>query len=191
MIDELIEMVKFIFGFLPWMLFLFLPTNSWDQLRQAVLICFIASVVFGFKTLLKGFILQVATVGFFLFCVISFYGFNWIWLAMHMGIIANGFLVGIIWFTILTGNPFTLQYAREGLPKELWNDEGFIRGCRSIAIFWGILLLFPTAFEAFRLSYPKVLPDRFYFFQSLFFIAVGVCYTTIFKHIKRKQRQAI
>jgi len=191
MLSELIEIIKFIIGFLPWILFLFLPTNSWGQLQRAVLICLILSVIFGYKALYKGFILQWATLAFFLFCAISFYAFNWVGLAKNMALVANGFLDGIIWFTVLTGKPFTLQYARAELPKELWNDEGLIRSCRTIAIFWGILLLIPTGFETFRLSYPNALPARFYFFQSIFCISVGVCYTQIYKHISRKQRQTL
>lgn len=189
MLGELIDIFKFLFGFLPWILFLFLPTNGWDSLRRAVLICLIASVVLGFKTLRKGFILQWATVIFFLFCAIAFYVFNWVWLAKHMGIMANSFLDGIIWFTVLIGKPFTLQYARAELPENLWHDEGLIHTCRFIAIFWGILLFIPTSFEAFRLSYPDALPDFFYFCQSLFCITIGASFTTIYKRIKRKQRQ--
>ncbi|MDP3981394.1 MAG: hypothetical protein Q8Q33_08290, partial [Chlamydiota bacterium] len=158
MIGELVEIVKFIIGFLPWILFLLLPTHGWDPLRKAVAICLAVSVIFAWNVLRKGFILQWATLLFFLFCTISFFGFRWIWLAKHMGIIANGFLVGVIWFTVLIGKPFTLQYARADLPKERWHDESLIRGCRFIAIFWGTMLLVPTAFSAFRLFYPSALP---------------------------------
>ncbi len=191
MMHELQELVRFLLGFLPWILFLFLPTDGWEPLRRAVVVCLAASLVFGWKALRKGFILQWATLGFFLFCTISLYGFMWIWLAKHMGIIANGFLDGVIWFTVLVGKPFTLQYARADLPRELWYDEGLIRGCRLIAIFWGALLLVPTAFNAFRLLYPAALPDRFYFYLSLFCITFGICYTTFYKRKKREQREAM
>lgn len=107
-----------------------------------------------------------------------------------MAVIANAFLAGIVWFTIIVGKPFTLQYARAELPKERWNDQGLIRTCRSIAVFWGILLLVPTLLNAFRLYYPSLLPDYFYFDMSLLCIAVGTAYTTYFKHNKRKERMA-
>jgi hypothetical protein len=191
MIGELLEIAKFILGFLPWILFLVLPTDGWDPLRRAVVICLAVSVISAWKAPRKGFILQWATLVFFLFCTISLYGFRWIWLAKHMGIIANGFLDGLIWFTVLIGKPFTLQYARADLPQEQWYDEGLIRGCRFIAIFWGTLLLVPTAFNAFRLFYPVALPVRFYFYLSLFCIIIGISYTTFYKHKKRKQREAM
>jgi hypothetical protein len=190
MIDELLDMAKFIAGFLPWILFLFLPTDGWDPLRHAVVICLAASIVFAWKALRNGFVLQWATLVFFLFSALSLYGFRWIWLAEHMGIVANGFLAGVIWFTVAIGRPFTLQYARADLPKERWHDEGLIRGCRSIAVFWGTLLLVPTAFSAFRLLDPEALPARFYFCLSLSCILFGIAYTTWYKRRKRKQREA-
>lgn len=191
MIQELQEFVKFIYGFVPWILFLFLPTDGWEPLRRAVVVCLAASLVFAWNTLRKGFILSWATLGFFLFSAIAFYGFDWIWLAEHMGIIANGFLDSVIWLTVLIGNPFTLQYAREELPRERWYDEGVIRTCKSIAIFWGALLLVPTTFSAFRLLYPTAFPAEFYFYLSLLCVAIGAAYTTIYKRKKLEERQAM
>ncbi|MEW6365935.1 MAG: hypothetical protein AB1714_15000 [Acidobacteriota bacterium] len=190
MIGELVDIAKFMLGFLPWILFLLLPTDGWDPLRRAVVICLAASVIFALKALRMGFILQWATLAFFLFCATSLYGFRWIWLAKHMGIIANCFLAGVIWFTVLIGKPFALQYARADLPQERWHDEGLILGCRFITVFWGTLLLVPTAFNAFRLSFPVALPDRFYFYLSLSCIIIGISYTTMYRRKKRKQREA-
>lgn len=191
MLTELAEIAKFILGFLPWILFLLLPTDGWEPLRRAVAICLAASVMFAWKDLRRGFILQWATALFFLGCVVSFYGFRWIWLAEHMGIAANGFLAGVIWLTVLIGKPFTLQIARADLPRERWNDAGVIRSCRFIAVFWGILLLVPTAASVFGRLYPQALPQRFYFYLSLCCIAVGIVYTSYYKHTKRKQRQSL
>ena len=189
MLDEIKGIAKFLLGFLPWILFLFLPTDGWEPLRRAVAICLAVSIVFAWKALRKGFILQWATLVFFLFCVISLYGFKWIWLAKHMGVTANSFLAGIIWLTVLAGKPFTLQYAREDLPRERWNDASLIKSCRFIAIFWGILMLVPAAFNTLKLLQPELLPSKFYFFLSLSCIIIGISYTTYFKSMKRKQRK--
>ena len=191
MIEELLEIAKFVLGFLPWILFLILPTNSWNQLQRAVAICLAISVIFAWKELRKGFILQWASLVYFLFCAMALYGFRWIWLAEHMGIIANGFLAGVIWFTVLIGTPFTLQYARADLPQEQWYDEGLIRSCRFIAIFWGTLLLIPTASSVFRLYYPVALSNRFYFYLSPFCIIIGISYTSFYKRMERKKREAM
>lgn len=191
MMDALIDIGRFIIGFLPWILLLFLPTDGWEPLRRAVLICLAASIVFSLKALRERFILQWTSVAFFLFCAISFYGFNWIWLANHMSVIANVVLDAIIWLTVLAGKPFTIQYAQAEAPREVWNTEAFIRGCRAIAIFWGALLLVPSAFSIFRLLYPAALPKPFYFFLTLFCMIFGIVSTTLFKRSKRKQRMAL
>lgn len=191
MINELIEILKFVLGFLPWILLLLLPTDGWDALRKAVVVCLIASVVSSWKELRKRFILQWCTLAFFFFCAVAFYGFEWVWLARHMGIVANGFLAGVIWFTVLIGQPFALQYARADLPQERWYDTELIRGCRFITIFWGTLMLVPTALSVFQCFYPVALPDRFYFYINLLCIIFGVLYTTSYKRRKRKQREAV
>jgi hypothetical protein len=188
-VRELLEIAKFILGFLPWILFLLLPTDGWEPLRRAVVICLAVSIIFTWKGLRKGFILQWGTLLFFLFCTISLYGFSWIWLAGHMGIIANSVLTGIIWITVIIGKPFTLQYARADLPREQWNDKQLVRGCRFIAVCWGILLLIPTVLSFFRFFFPIALSDAFYFYISLFCIIIGISYTTYYKSRKRKQRE--
>lgn len=189
--DELLDIAKLIIGFFPWILFLFLPTDGWEPLRRAVLICLVVSVVFSWKALRDRFILQWTTSAFFLFCAISFYGFEWVWLANHMSIIANLVLDGTIWLTVAAGKPFTLQYAQAETPQEFWDTEAFIHGCRSIAIFWGALLLVPSAVSIFRLLYPAALPKAVCFLATLTCMIFGITYTTFFKRRKRRQRMTL
>lgn len=191
MLRELREIASFILGFLPWILLLVLPSRSWDQFRRVVAICLVVAVVLGWKQLRKGFLLQWATVAFFLVSTVSLYELAWVWLAEHMGIIANALLAGIVWFTILVGKPFTIQLAREDTPPERWHDEAFTSACRFIAIFWGLLLLVPTAAAIFRAVYSHALSDHFYLYLSLSCIAVGTVFTSVFKRIKRQQREAM
>ncbi|MDD5035427.1 MAG: hypothetical protein PHE55_11795 [Methylococcaceae bacterium] len=189
MLKELQELASFVLGFLPWILFLVLPSNGWDALQRSVAICLVASVAIGWKALRKGFVLQWATVAFFLFSAASLYAFKWIWLAENMGIIANSLLTGIIWLTILIGKPFTIELAREEVPQELWHDEKFMSTCRFIAVFWGMLLLVPTAASVFRVFYSQAFPDRFYLYLSLCCIMAGTAFTSFYKRMKRKQRE--
>ncbi|HOO78640.1 MAG TPA: hypothetical protein PLI51_10515 [bacterium] len=190
-IAELKETGKLALGFMPWLLFLFLPTGGWNELRRAVPICLAAALLFGWKSLRRGFILQWATLAFFLFVTVALYGFAWVWLAENMAVVANAFLAGTIWATVLAGRPFTLQYAREGLPRDRWYDPALIRGCRSIAVFWGALLLVPTACNLFRDFRPAALPDKFYFAVSLGCIVLGFAYTVWYRRRKRRQHAAV
>ena len=97
MISELLDTAKFLLGFFPWILFLLLPTNSWDQLRGVVVICLAASVIFGWKELRKGFILQWASLLFFLFCVILGYGFYENWKAASLILLCFGMAGMTFW----------------------------------------------------------------------------------------------
>jgi hypothetical protein len=190
MIEAVLDIARFLVGFLPWILFLFLPTEGWEPLRRAVLICLAASVVFSWKALRERFLLQWTSTMFFLFCALAFYGFNWVWLARHMSVVANLVLDGTIWLTVVAGRPFTLQYAQLETPREFWDTQAFRSGCRSIAIFWGVLLLVPSVFSIFRLFSPGALPNAFYFLLTIFCMVFGIVSTTIFKRVKRKQRMA-
>jgi len=52
------------------------------------------------------------------------------------GIIVNSALAGIVLFSIIIRSPFTLQFAKELVPKEKWDDPGFLLGCNISAVFW-------------------------------------------------------
>ncbi|MFH1877876.1 MAG: hypothetical protein ABH883_03625, partial [Candidatus Omnitrophota bacterium] len=151
---ELKELLKFIMGFMPWILFLFLAGHTLAGLERAIVICLLASLIFGFRQLRKGFVLQWGTLLFFACCAIVINFMKVTVFAKHMGIIVNGFLASIIWITILVGKPFTLQYARAELPKERWNDPRLVQGCRFMAMIWGILLTFSTIVACFRALNP-------------------------------------
>lgn len=184
------ETIKFIFGFMPWIVFLFISGHSLSSLERSLLICLAVCLVFGFQDLLRGFLLQWGTLLFFVSSTILVNGFKIVWIAVYMGIIANAYLAFIMWTTIFIGKPFTLQYARAGLPKELWYDENIIRGCRFIAIVWGVLMLVATGVSLFKYTHPGLLPEWIYFDISIGLIIFGIAFTSIYKQMKKEQRKA-
>jgi hypothetical protein len=184
------ETIKFIFGFMPWIVFLFISGHSFSSLEHSLLICLAVCLVFGFQDLRRGLLLQWGTLLFFVSSTILVNGFKIVWIAVHMGIIANAYLAFIMWTTIFIGKPFTLQYARVGLPEELWYDENIIRGCRFIAIVWGVLMLTTTGVSLFKYTLPGLLPEWIYFDISIGLIIFGIAFTSIYKQIKKEQRRA-
>ena len=189
--DELIALAKFLLGFMPWLLFLFLSGHTLASLERSIIICLLASVMFGFKELRKGFILQWGTLLFFIVCAITIIFMKSIFVAKNMGLISNGFLACIIWATIFIGKPFTLQYARADLPKERWDDPALIRSCRFIAIIWGLLLTFSALISCFRILNPGLFPDRVYFDISIVTILGGSIFTTLYTKYKRKNQRTV
>jgi len=179
------EVITFMLGFMPWILFFFISGHSLSSLERALIICFVVSFVIGFQDLRKGFFLAWGTISFFILCIILINGYKVTWFATHMTILANGFLASIMWVTIILGNPFTLQYARAEIPKELWYDENVIQGCRLIATVWGILMSIATGTSFFAFSHPGLLPSWIYFDISLAIMISGTLFTSIYKHHKK------
>jgi carotenoid cleavage dioxygenase len=185
---ELIESVKMMIGFMPWILFLFIGGNSLSSLERAILICLGACLVFGFSDLRRGFLLAWGSLSFFVLCAILINGFKVLWLATYMSILANAYLALIMWLTIFLKNPFTLQYARSSLPEELWHDDNVFKVCQFIALVWGCLILASTAISTFKFTHKDLLPEWVYTNISIGIMISGVAFTAIYRHIKKKQR---
>jgi carotenoid cleavage dioxygenase len=188
-IPDLKELGLLMLGFLPWMLFLFLSGNTMSSLEIAIVISLVASVTLGFGDLKRGFILSWGTTIFFLICLILVDFLNNVWMAREMDLVSNVALSTIMWFTILIGKPFALQYAKRGMPKEKWNDEHFIRGCRYITVVWAFLMTFAVLISILKRTTWLPFPNWVYFDLTLLNIVVGLTFTTIFKRKKRLQRE--
>ena len=188
-IPDLKELGLLMLGFLPWMLFLFFSGHTMLSLKIAVIISLVASVTLGFGDLKRGFILQWGTCIFFLICLIMVDFLNNKWIAMEMDLVSNLALSAIMWFTVLIGKPFALQYARRGLPRELWNDEKFIRGCRFITVVWACLMTFAVLISILKRTTWLPFPNWVYFDINILNIVVGLTFTSIFKRNKRLQRE--
>jgi hypothetical protein len=185
---DLIEILQFLLGFASWIVFLFLSGNTFTSLERALVISFIISVIFGYKQLRGGFILQWGSVIFFAWCIIMVNFLQNVTVAKNMGIIANGFLGSIIWLTILIGKPFTLQYAQADLPKEEWNDPALVQSCRFMAIVWGSLMVFSTFVSCFKVMRPGLYPEIVYSGISIGTIMGGTLFTQFYKKYKRSLR---
>ena len=185
--QELKELAKFLLGFMPWLLFLFLSGPTLASLERSIIVCLLAGVIFNFGELRKGFILQWGTLLFFVACAIAVNFSHSLFVAKNMGIISNGFLASLIWGTILIGKPFTLQYARADLPEERWGDPALIQSCRFIAIVWALLLTFSALVASFKVLNPTLFPDWIYFVISMGVMLGGTVFTSLYKKYRRNQ----
>ncbi|MFH1411558.1 MAG: hypothetical protein ABIG55_02830 [Candidatus Omnitrophota bacterium] len=183
--EDIKGILKFIAGFMPWILFLFISGHTLVSLERAIIVCFLASVLFGYRGLRKGFILNWGTLAYFAVCLIAVNLMKNMFVIKNMGIFSNGFLAAIVWVTIFSGKPFTLQYAREELPEEKWNEPSLIRGCHFMAMVWGYLLTFSVLVSCFKTFNPGVFSEKVYFDISLATIFGGIIYTQLYKKRKR------
>lgn len=185
---DLKELAKFLVGFAPWLLFLFLSGHTLASLERSIIIAVLATPVFNFKELRKGFILQWGTFLFFIACLVAVNFMKLAAVAKNIGVLSNGFLAGIIWVTVFVGKPFTLQYARAEVPKEHWNDPALIRVCQIIAAVWAVLLTFSAAISVLKTARPGLWPEWIYFDISIAVILGGSVFTSVYKKHKRGQR---
>lgn len=182
------EFLQLIFGFIPWLLFMFISGHSLFQLEVAILICLAASVIFGFRDLRDRFILQWGSLIFFAACAVLVNGLKIIWVAENMDILANCYLAGLVWISIALKKPFTLQYARRNLPEDRWNDVHVVRACTVIALVWACLMTLSAVVSAVKHSNLVQLPHVVYFYISIIHMVIGATFTVWYK--KRSRRQA-
>ena len=187
-LPDLKELGGLILGFLPWLLFLFLSGNTFASLERANVISLITCLLFGFGDLKRGFILQWGTILFFSLCVITVNLFHIVWMAMYMDLLSNSALAFVMWFTLLLGKPFVLQYARRDLPQEQWNDPRMIQGCRLLTIVWASLMSLSVILSIVKRTSWLNWPGWVYFGLSPVIIISGLAYTTVFKRQKRLKR---
>lgn len=184
------EFFKLILGFIPWLLFMFIAGHSLFRLEVAILICLAASIIFGLRDLRERFILQWGSLIFFASCAVLVNGLKIIWLAENMDILANSFLAGIVWFSIAVKKPFTLQYARRELPKDLWNDVYVVRTCIDIAIVWACLMTVSAVMSFIKHGHLIQLPHWAYFYISIISMVFGAGFTVWYKKRARRQGAA-
>lgn len=109
-------MFKDIFkSFIPWMIFIFLA--KYVSHLNVMIISLAAMIVFDFKNLKKGFILSWGTLIFLIFILLTILYLKNDLLDHYSWFISNGFLCLISFTSMLIRKPFTIQYAREYIPK--------------------------------------------------------------------------
>ncbi len=159
------------------------------RLQAGVCVAAILVIVMGVTKLHRGVILWAGVV-FFAFALVAVVIFGNMWVIHHLGILASGILFTATLISIVLGNPFTESYARENVPKELWDSPGFIRGCFTVTGVWGIIFLTNTLLNAVKLYHPE--PGAwFYRGLELTVLGAGVLFTTIYSRIARRKREFV
>jgi hypothetical protein len=81
-------------------------------------------------------ILEVGT--FILFAGLAVYAYlsNANWPVVGVKLAVDTGLLAIVLFSLIVGRPFTIQYARETVPQELWASPQFLRTNQVITLVW-------------------------------------------------------
>jgi all-trans-retinol 13,14-reductase len=142
-------MLGLIIAFLPWIILAVLG-NQWFELALALALAAAAvTTVRQFRNRSPK-LLDTVTFAFFVFVAIGVLGFGWMILATYMTLLVNVTLATIAWGSLLAGAPFTLEYAREQVPPELWRSPVFIRINQYITAVWGVDFSLSALVSLFR-----------------------------------------
>lgn len=178
------DFFRFLTGFLPWIAFALLSGPPLLRLEIAIAVSLLLSLIVGYSRLKKGFILTWGTLIFFSVNMILVAGLKNVWVMKHMGILAPFSLAAITWISLALGKPFVLQFARENVPVERWDDPEFVLSCRNLTLFWGCLFVVSTLVglaKFLKLGGPEWMYGALSFAVTVF----GLAFTEWFKQMKR------
>ncbi len=182
------EMLKILLGFLPWILFGLIAGPSLIRLETALAVALAATLALGFKQLRQGFFLTWGSLRFFSLSFILVAFLNNLWGVEHMDLLAQGTLAAIAWGSIIAGQPFILQYARESVPAAYWQTPEFIHTGYLLSIVWGIIFLIALGATIFRPSLEQ-LGSWLYYLLATGSMFLGFIFTQWYVHRVRKARQ--
>ena len=129
------QFLKLLLGFAPWLAFLFIAHGSLFRLKVGLVVALVLAVAMGLMKLHRGVILWVGLV-FFSVSTLLVLGFEDMWTVRHMGVLANGAMALATWYTVAVKRPFTMDYARDHTPPELWSSPTFLRTNQIITAAW-------------------------------------------------------
>jgi len=144
-------------GFAPWIIFGILVGH--DKMLEASSIALIATLAGIAGDVRKGRSVKVLTAGtfiFFLAFAVATFFVSHALLGRWANLMSNAALAAITLVSIVIRKPFTMQYARESVPKEYWDTPQFLRANLVITWVWLAAFAVNTASSALRAIIPDI-----------------------------------
>ncbi len=181
------DALKLTLAFSPWIAFWVISMgHSILSLQIGILAAALLVGVMGVTRLHRGAILWAGVV-FFVFALVSVAWLKNEWVIRHVGILASGTLFVATALSIVFGRPFTEDYARDHVPKELWDSPAFIRGSYTVTSVWELIFL-----GNFFINIVKICCSQSdgMWYQALEFglIIFGILFTTLYARHARDNR---
>lgn len=127
-------------GFIPWIVYFVLSGSNYLSSELTALAAAAATVIFNFKTLRKGFLLDWGTLIYFLFLAMMYRLPFSSWFNQYDFLLSNIALALLMWISIVIKKPFTMQYAKEGVDEIFWVTPTFRHINYAISIVWAVAL---------------------------------------------------
>lgn len=163
-------------GFSPFIVFALLTNLSVDlALWLALAVAFAVAIRdFAHTRLLR--MLDVGST--LIFAILALYtGFIQPSLSVQaVRLIIDGGLLTLAVTSIVSGNPFTLDYAREQVPQEIWQAPAFLRTNYVVAWVWALAFAAMTAADAVA-TFDKRFPQALDVAAGLAALTLAVIFT--------------
>ena len=158
------------------------------RLEAALAVALAATLALGLKQLRQGFSLTWGSLVFFSLSFILVAFLRNLWVVEHMDLLVRATLAVIAWGSIIAGQPFILQYARENVPEAYWQTPEFIHTGYFISIVWGIIFLLALGASFFR-PYLDQMTGWLYPLLATGSMFLGIIFTQWYVHRVRRARQ--
>jgi len=102
----------------------------------------------------------------------------------------NGGLAAIVLLSLAVGRPFTLPYAREQAPREIWTHPVFLAVNRRITLVWALAFAVMALADALPIAAPS-LAGLFPLVLQAMALAAALSFTVWYpKHVRRRATPA-
>jgi hypothetical protein len=173
---KIMNLITMMMAFAPWIVFGLLAGNSLSSVKMAIVIALAATIFVGYKDLRAGSILTWATLGFFIFSLITVVFMTNMWVLERLNVLVYLILASVTWIGIVIGRPFVLDYARQEVDKSRWQDPKFLRVVRDMTIFWGITFLVDLGIAIYQMTNQGLLLKSAQYLVMLIAIVFTVYY---------------
>ena len=172
-------------GFIPLIIYGILAGQSVISVEVALVIALIAEIIFAYHDLVNRYILAWATLFIFGFSLIAIGVLNVAGLIPCMGIFIYLTLASVSVVSIISGMPFTMQYARRMVDKALWEHPLFKKVNVFMSAVWSLIFLINFAISGAAL----ILPEYAMVFQvfTWIFLITGIVFTVMYPGYVRKK----
>ncbi len=137
-------------GFIPWITYLLVSNMTSLGHETAALSALAATTILTHDHLKKGFVLAWGTMIYFGFLAVMFRTPYAAFIDANAFILSNSALATIMWVSIALGKPFSIQYAKEEVAKNVWHTDRFREINYKISLMWATSLTL-TALYGFML----------------------------------------
>lgn len=112
-----------------------------------------------------------------------------LWTVATVRLAVDSGLLAIVLVSLAIGNPFTMQYAREQVPEELWNTPQFLAANRVISSVWAGAFAVLVAADA-AAEYISWVPLWIDIIASIAAFAAATAFTVWYPAVVRRRAQA-